>query len=587
MSTHHENTATKLRPKSFNELAGQEFVVSTICSSIEKGNIVPAYLFSGPRGVGKTSAARLVALAINRPENTPIDQLSYQGSEDIRLGKSLDVIEIDGASYTSVENVRNIREDIMYAPVHFRYKVFIIDEVHMLSNSAFNALLKTIEEPPSYVVFIFATTELHKVPATIKSRCQQFSFRLISPTEITRQLEHICKTEGIAAESLALQWIAKEAQGSFRDAYTIFDQIKAFSNNEITIEGIQTHLGLAGIDVLNELFSHCLQHKRLDALKHLDTLFSKGVSTDQLVIEAAEYVRNLLLLKSGIASGTLLGIAPEFFKQEIYKGFSIPQLERALALLLECYRNLRYSVNGRFEVELVFGQLCELSQYVTPQELVSQLKKIQNNELATVSQQEPPQMSAQHISPQHSSPPPQMEPQVNQDSPPVQNTVTNAIQQGEQDASLQVPTLSQFIKTQQTEMPSPNTEQSPSHNTPKLWNEIISYIRNSNENFALILDSAQTTENDKSLEIIFKDEFSYKKYTTYADRVLKVAQRIANKPLEIYAKLEKTKSVAEPSELQRAMHDAEQRAPVENQNNIHRSEEANIILKEFGGEVQE
>jgi len=250
----YEVTATRKRPQTFDELVGQDFIVSTLKNSIAQARVAHAYLFSGPRGVGKTSAARILAKALNC-EQGPTEQPCGRCTSclEIAQGNSLDVIEIDGASNTSVNDVREIKDEVLFAPNSSRYKVYIIDEVHMLSNSAFNALLKTIEEPPAYVVFIFATTEVHKVPATIRSRCQQFNFRLIAPSQIKEMLQQVVDELSLEAEESALFWIAKEATGSLRDAYTLLDQVISFSRDGITLERIRAKLGLVGLDQIRSL----------------------------------------------------------------------------------------------------------------------------------------------------------------------------------------------------------------------------------------------------------------------------------------------------------------------------------------------
>src|SRR5512145_2017775 len=250
----YEVTATRKRPKDFEEFKGQDFVSATLVSSLESGRIAHAYLFSGPRGCGKTSAARILAKSLNcekGPSAKPCG--TCRSCVEIARGSSLDVIEIDGASNTSVDNVRQIKDEVLFAPNSGRYKIYIIDEVHMLSNSAFNALLKTIEEPPPYIVFVFATTEVHKVPATIRSRCQQFNFRLIGPEQIKARLQEVVQELKLPAEEAALFWMAREATGSLRDAYTLLDQVISFSPDGIRLETIRAKLGLVGIERINGL----------------------------------------------------------------------------------------------------------------------------------------------------------------------------------------------------------------------------------------------------------------------------------------------------------------------------------------------
>ncbi len=366
----YEVTATRKRPKNFQEFKGQDFVSATLVSSLEGGRIAHAYLFSGPRGCGKTSAARILAKSLNCEKGSSAEPCgACRSCVEIARGSSLDVIEIDGASNTSVDNVRQIKDEVLFPPNGGRYKVYIIDEVHMLSNSAFNALLKTIEEPPPYIVFIFATTELHKVPATIKSRCQQFAFRLFKVDLIRSLLAEAASELGVKAEDEALLWIAKEARGSLRDAYTLFDQVVSFAEGEITSALIRDKLGLTGLDSLGELFRAASSGDAAAALAALDEILERGISADQLASEAADYCRSLLLLKSGIDKADLLGAPASAFDAGVLEAMSLEQIERALALLLALYRDLRYTVDQRFELELAVARLCRLPDYVSPAQL--------------------------------------------------------------------------------------------------------------------------------------------------------------------------------------------------------------------------
>jgi len=366
----YEITATRKRPQNFEEFKGQDFVSATLEASLASGRIAHAYLFSGPRGCGKTSAARILAKALNCEKGPTAKPCGVcRSCQEIARGQSLDVIEIDGASNTSVDNVRQIKDEVLFPPNGGRYKVYIIDEVHMLSNSAFNALLKTIEEPPPYIVFIFATTELHKVPATIKSRCQQFAFRLFKVELIQELLASAAADLGVEAEDDALLWIAKESGGSLRDAYTLFDQVVSFSDGKLTALLIRDKLGLTGMDSLGALFRAGAQGDSKAALCALDEILERGVSPEQLCSEAAEYCRSLLLIKSGIDKPSLLGAPVSAYDSAALEAFDAEKLERALAGLLDLYRNLRFTVDPRFELELAVAKLCRLDDYVSPTEL--------------------------------------------------------------------------------------------------------------------------------------------------------------------------------------------------------------------------
>lgn len=366
----YEVTATRRRPKNFEDLIGQEFVAATLKNSIKTGKIAHAYLFTGPRGCGKTSTARILAKALNC-ENGPTDTpcCTCSTCQEITKGSSLDVIEIDGASNTGINDARQVIEEVKFPPNSSRYKIYIIDEVHMISNQAFNALLKTIEEPPPYAVFIFATTELQKVPATIKSRCQQFNFRLVPIEKVKEQLAEACKDIGITAEDEALYWIARESTGSMRDAYTLFDQVAAFSDGHITYEKIRDKLGLVGTERLNDLFDDCVDSNAAGVTEKLDQFLQSGISIEQLITNSADYLRSLLLIKSGITKESLLGQAADRYSKKVLGAWNSVQLERGLSLFLNLYRDIRYSLSPRYEIELIFSKLCWLKEYVSPAEI--------------------------------------------------------------------------------------------------------------------------------------------------------------------------------------------------------------------------
>jgi DNA polymerase-3 subunit gamma/tau len=372
----YEVTASKLRPKTFDELAGQEFVVSTLKNSLQNGHIAHAYLFSGPRGCGKTSAARILARSLNCEKGasggSPCGECD--NCRAISSGSSMDVFEIDGASNRGIDDVRQIKDEVLFPPQTGRYKIYIIDEVHMLTKEAFNALLKTIEEPPPYVIFIFATTELHKVPATIISRCQQFNFRFIPIETIQQILKKTCDKMGITAEDDALFWIARDSTGSMREAFTRFDQVVAFCADasgsvHIRSDVIREKLGIVGIEQLNALADACADNNPPAAFALCDEILSSGVAIEQFVIDMAGFYRSLLLLKNGITRESLLGYRPALFSAKALEAFDSTRLEHALDILLDCYRNIRYSVSPRYELETAVSKLAWLGRWISPQEL--------------------------------------------------------------------------------------------------------------------------------------------------------------------------------------------------------------------------
>ncbi len=373
----YEVTASRKRPQSLIELTGQDFVVATLKNSIENGRIAHAYLFSGPRGVGKTSSARILARSLNCVEGPTINPCGVcPNCKEIARGNSLDVIEIDGASNTGVNDIREIKDEVLFSPNSSKYKIYIIDEVHMLSNSAFNALLKTIEEPPPYIIFIFATTEIHKVPATIRSRCQQFNFRLIDINEIKRLLENVCMELKIQFDDDALYWIARESTGSVRDAYTLFDQIVSFSEGYITLDKIQEKLGLIGLDQLNGLMKLLVEEQSEEALENFDEIISSGVSIEQFIIDLAEYLRNILFIFHGIKKESLLGFTPDRYESAVLENLNAYQVEWALNEVLQLFRDIRYSINPRFELELLLSRFSSIRYHIDSKQLLGELSRL-------------------------------------------------------------------------------------------------------------------------------------------------------------------------------------------------------------------
>jgi DNA polymerase-3 subunit gamma/tau len=294
----YQVTARKWRPQTFAELVGQEHVARTLQNALRQGRVAHAYLFAGTRGVGKTTTARILAKALNcerGPTAEPCNQCAL--CQAITAGNSLDVLEIDGASNRGIDEIRDLRERIRYAPARSRYKIYIIDEVHMLTEHAFNALLKTLEEPPPQAVFIFATTEPHKVPMTILSRCQRFDFRKIASPEIAACLGNIAQQEGIHISPTALHRLARRAEGSLRDAQTLFDQVIAFCGPQIRDDEVALLLGLAGEEQIFNLVAAILAREPRAVLAQLAHLFQHGHDARELCRQLLEAIRDLIVVK--------------------------------------------------------------------------------------------------------------------------------------------------------------------------------------------------------------------------------------------------------------------------------------------------
>ncbi len=290
-------TARKWRPNLFEEMVGQDHVVRTLQNAVSSGRIAHAYLFSGPRGVGKTTAARILARALNCAGGpTPRPCNSCEPCRNIINGTSVDVFEIDGASNTSVENVRELRENVKYMPGECRYRVYIIDEVHMRSTPAFNALLKTLEEPPRHVVFIFATTEVHKIPGTILSRCQRFDFRRIAFRDLHSHLRKIALEEGVSIEDSALFSIAREADGSLRDAQSMLDQVVSFAGREVRHSHIVEALGLMDRGMLLDLGEAVVEGDGKRCLNIVEKIYEFGYDFKKVLAELIELARNLVIV---------------------------------------------------------------------------------------------------------------------------------------------------------------------------------------------------------------------------------------------------------------------------------------------------
>lgn len=369
-------SARKWRPQKFEEIVGQEHVRVTLQNALREGKVAHAYLFAGPRGVGKTTVARLLAKALNCEHGpTPAPCNSCPQCTAIAQGSSMDVLEIDGASNRGIDEVRELRESAQLAPAGGRYKVYIIDEVHMLTTPAFNALLKTLEEPPSHVVFILATTEPHQVPPTIRSRCQTFNFRRLSVGEIAGRLSFISEEEGIEAEEEALVLIARKAEGSMRDAQSLWDQAVAFGEGKVSLRSVQEMLGLVEEDLFFRLSDAILKGDVRRGLEVVEEAFDRGISLRAFADGLTEHFRNLLAVK--------VGAPPELPEEEIARlreqaeARSEEDLARLLVMCSDVASELPRSPAPRLRLEVGVVRMAKALSSVSVEEMLARLGRLE------------------------------------------------------------------------------------------------------------------------------------------------------------------------------------------------------------------
>jgi DNA polymerase-3 subunit gamma/tau len=368
--------ARKYRPQTFDDVLNQDHIKTTLRNAIAQNRIAHGYIFSGQRGTGKTTTARIMARSLNcqyGPTDKPCGECA--SCREIAAGGSPDVIEIDAASNRGINEMRELRENVRYRPVRDRYKIFIVDEAHQITSEAFNALLKTIEEPPEWVVFILCTTETHKIPATIASRCQHFSFRSVDFNDLIGRMREICASEGIEADEEALAVIAQSGEGSVRDSLSALDQAIACCGNKLDPDSIRTLLGAFGIDAMSQVSTALSSQNGGAMLVLVDELERNGGSPQHFARELSRYIRNLLVTKISGGNSRLIAASPSERSEmtRIAAGFSEEDLTRYAQLTLDLFRELQFSLQPRFHLEIGLLKMVQAGRLTSIEEAIAGL----------------------------------------------------------------------------------------------------------------------------------------------------------------------------------------------------------------------
>ena len=378
--------ARRYRPQRFEDVVGQDHVVQSLRNAIRLNRVTHAYLFSGTRGVGKTSIARIFAKCLNcvhGPTEEPCNTCDI--CQAISLGQDVDVIEIDGASNNGVEAVRELRQNAGLRPSRSRFKIYYIDEVHMLSTSAFNALLKTLEEPPSHVKFFFATTEPGKIPITVLSRCQRYDFAGITPDQIAETLAGICEREGIQADGEALRTIARRAGGSMRDSQSLLEQLLSFGGDRLTADLVHQQLGIASDERTLDLLDALAERDAAKVLDHIDRAVASGVQPVDLLDGVLEFLRDAMILAAG-ANAALLAATPRQRPriQTLTERWPLDTILAAQQILAECRGKLRGSPFSRLLVEVALARVARLESMTELSEVIARLTAIESDSPSTI-----------------------------------------------------------------------------------------------------------------------------------------------------------------------------------------------------------
>jgi len=405
-TSHYTVLARRFRPQEFGDVVGQQHIAQALQNAILGGRVAHAYLFTGARGVGKTSTARILAKALNCPQaKDAIPCNTCEICKSISSGNDVDVLEIDGASNRRIDDIRDIRANVSVKSMRSKYKIYIIDEVHMLTTEAFNALLKTLEEPPPNVKFVFCTTEPQKVPDTILSRCQRFDFSSIETASITERLRQIAEAEGYTVEAEALDLVARRAAGSMRDSQSLFDQLLAFGDNNLSADDVHRLLGTAGDDQIISIYESIVSRDPAGLLENLDSTLNAGVQLTELFNQFLTYTRDLMIVASGAEKVSLQAVfnsQREVLKKQADQ-WGLETIVTAMQILAEAKTQMGRSINARPIAELSLIRLCHLGDLKT---LATALKALEKGQPLMIGQGPPP-TTLPHTQPSRSSVEPQ------------------------------------------------------------------------------------------------------------------------------------------------------------------------------------
>jgi len=494
--------ARKFRPQTFAQVVGQKPVVKTLQNSLKRNRVAHAILFSGVRGVGKTTLARLMAKSLNckqGPTATPCN--NCQSCKEIGSSSALDLLEIDGASNRGIQEVRELKEKIKFMPTSSRYKIIIIDEVHMLTNEAFNALLKTLEEPPAHVYFMFATTELHKIPLTILSRCQRFELQRISSDELAQHFEKLAQSEGVELEKSALSLIVREAEGSVRDGLSLLDQVLSYGESPITNSDVVEVLGLVKREVIFGITEALLSGDRSKSLTMLTEAFQFGMDIKRFIADLLECFRSLLIIKIGGCEQLLQQSEDETaVLTKLAQTYSVESIHHKLNLLMQTADDLRFSFQPKLTLETSFLSIIAAGEVVGVETLLAKIDSALQSLPADHPEPTPPEDPAVNEqldseppdAPPPVDPPEPPEPSETEESEPPQPTFRLEPLEEEEAAPQRVEEIEEEKKT--------------TRDVRKDWLEFISFLRNEKEWMAQSLQQTVSVKADnRELVLEFDD----------------------------------------------------------------------------------